>query len=106
MVGPLVVPDPVLEGGIVVVAAAHVDDEVVVWVRVFEVIGDVLYIVAIGFFQKARGGIGHGDDSVGDIGEVELLSLVGGGVFGPGHDFPDEADHVAIEYITLSHFCE
>ena len=49
MVGPLIVLDPMLKGGVVVVSAADVDDEVVVGVVVGEVVGDVFDVVAVCF---------------------------------------------------------
>lgn len=93
MVRPLVVVDPVPEDGVVIVATADVDDEVVAVVFFIEVAGDVLDVVPVGLFYEIGGGEGHGDDSICDVGEVELFSLVAGGPFGSGYHLSHNANH-------------
>ena len=93
MVGPLVVPDLVVEVLVVVGPAADVDDHVVVGVGVVEVAGHVLDGVPVGLLDDVGGGEGHGDDPLGDVGEVEVVPLVVGGAFGPGHHLPYKVEH-------------
>lgn len=89
----MVVLDPVPEDGVVIVATADVDDEVVVMVFFIEVAGDVLDIVPVGLLDEVGGGEGHGNDSIGDVGEVQLFTLVAGGSFGSGHYLSHNANH-------------
>lgn len=51
MVGPFVVFDIVMEWRVVIAAAAHVDDKVVVAMIFLKVVCDILYVVSISFFE-------------------------------------------------------
>jgi len=58
-----------------------------------QIAGDIFDRIAICFLDEIGCRKGHGDDSVGDVGEVEFLPFVGGEVFGACDYFFDDAEH-------------
>ena len=50
-----------------------------------EIVRHICDGVSVGFLQEVGGGISHSDYSICDVGEVELLSVVGSFLFGASH---------------------
>jgi len=96
VIGPLIALDLVHEGRVVIISAADVDDEIAVGMLFLEVPGDVLNVVAVGLLEQIGGGEGHGDDSVGDVGEIQVLAVVAGGYFGTSHHLSHKTEHQLI----------
>lgn len=64
-----------------------------------EVVGHILNVVPISLFEHIRGRVSHGDNSVCYVGQVEMLSLVGSGVFGTSYDFAHQTYHRSVRVL-------
>ena len=93
MIRPLIILDTVLKEDVVIGSWTHIDDEVVGLMSLFEVAGNILDGISVCFFDKVWGRESHGDDTISNVGEIKLLSLVAGGVLGPSHNLLHNAEH-------------
>ena len=84
MIGPLILPHPPSEFAVVVRTTTHIDYQIFILVVLVEIVGDVIDRIPVCLFEEIGCGVGHGDDSIGDVGEVELLSIEGGLLLGAG----------------------
>lgn len=70
VVGPLVFQHSVVEFGIVIGPTADVDNQIGVWMVLVEVLSHIVNGVAYLFFQEIGSRVGHGDDTVCNVGEI------------------------------------
>lgn len=67
MIGPFILSHPPSEFTVIVGATAYVDYEVSFFMIFVEVVCHIVDGVSVCLFEEIGGGIGHGDDSIGDI---------------------------------------
>ena len=67
MIVPLVVLDSVFEFGIVILAIADVEYEIVVGVLIVEVVSYVRDAISVDFLKNGAGREGHRDDALGYV---------------------------------------
>lgn len=93
MVRPFVASNLVIESGVVIIPTAHIDYKKIIEMVFLEVGGYIFNVVAVGLFDEIWGWEGHGDDSIGDVGEIEVFALVSGCYFGSCNNFPYKTEH-------------
>lgn len=94
MIGPLVLPDSPSELAVIVGPAADIDDEEVILMILVEITGDVIDGIAVCLFEEVRSRIRHRYDSIGYVGEIQLLTIEGSFLLGTGDKLADDGFHL------------
>ena len=102
MIGPFVLDNLVVKLSIVVGSWADVEDKILAIVVLIEIVGNIFDRIPVGLFKEVGGWIGHCDNSVGDVGEIEFLSVIGCLFFRAGYYISDEWLHVLIKCCDLN----
>ena len=98
MIWPLVILNLMLKDGIVVLPGADIKDEIVVPMFFFKIAGNILDRISVGFFDNVSCRESHGNDSVCDVGQIKILSLIGDGIFRASNNFLYNIEHQVIFY--------
>jgi len=93
MVRPFIAFYSVIESWIVVIPTTHIDYKKIIKMMLVKVSGYIFNIVTIGLFDEIWSWEGHGDNSISDIGEIKIFSLVSSCYFGSCNNFPYETEH-------------
>jgi len=79
----LIILDWVIKYRVFVSPTAYFYDKVSVTDFLVQIAGHIFDQIAICLLDKIRWKKGHGDDSIGDVGEAEFFTSVGGEIYGP-----------------------
>lgn len=85
----------------IVDAIADVEYHKVVEMMLLKVVDDILDAVSIYFLEKLGGGKGHGDNSIGDVGEVKLLTFMEDCFFRACDDSAYDTEHNCRQYDNI-----
>ena len=94
MIRPFIVLHSVAERSIIVVSTTDVHYKVMLGMVVIEVTRNIVNVVAISFLYNVGGGKGHCDDSLSNIGEVQLLPLIPCRPLGSSDNLTHKAEHL------------
>jgi hypothetical protein len=93
MVRPLIAFYLIVESWVVVIPTTDVDYKKIIEMVLVKVGGYIFNVVTIGLFDEVWSWEGHSDDSISDICEIEIFSLVSGCYFGSCNNFPYKTEH-------------
>jgi len=76
MIWPLILKDLIVKFCIIIRSGADINNEIVIFMVLFKIVGNICYWISVCFLQKVGSWICHCDDSVCYVGEIQLLSIV------------------------------